>query len=100
MCCSYTQHVWFEVIGIIGFACIWIGDSIEKGLKNPYDHAGTKEFRAFLVMVAWDLWLVKNSSLLEDKMTHPLVVAIQIMNIMKSFKQQRILKTLIFLRGT
>jgi hypothetical protein len=48
MSCAYAQHVWIEIEALSGLNRIWVGVTIEEGLKKWCENVATKGFRVFL----------------------------------------------------
>eukprot|EP01018_Ginkgo_biloba_P022058 Gb_03022 [translate_table: standard] len=85
--CSFSIQVWREIEHLLGVRNVWIGASVEEGLRTWCGNPIAKTFLALPVILAWGICVARNASIFEDRGSSPFQCAAQGLSILKSFPQ-------------
>jgi hypothetical protein len=85
MTCEYTKLVWKEIGTIMGYNVVWVGATIEEGLKVWMGNKVYDNLKSLPLIVGWGVWLARNVALFEEQSVLALQCATQGLSILKHF---------------
>jgi ribonuclease HI len=67
----------------------WAGPSIEQAWKDWCADSSYRRVKSLPLIVAWGVWLARNSSIFKDKTPTPDIIAAQALSILSHFPQEK-----------
>jgi hypothetical protein len=86
MRCPFTTSVWAEATKLNSAIGAWQGASFEEALMVWLSPRTPQDLKYFPLIVAWGIWLARNSTLFRDEPQSPLRVAINCLGILAHLK--------------
>jgi len=85
---SFTSTVWAEETKLNNAIFPWQGASFEEALKDWLSSRTRQNLKAFPLIIAWGIWIARNSTIFRDEPQFPLRVVVNFLSILDLLKQE------------
>jgi hypothetical protein len=88
----FTRQVWKEIESQIQEEHLWDAPSMVECFHGFFSRSSLKAFRVLPILVAWGVWLDRNTNIFEDRLWPSFKVSLQNFSLYSLYNPSRALK--------